>query len=1061
MLKLAPPDTTQCIPRTHLESLLNDAKGRRIVSVCAPAGSGKSSFIAHYLAKQKTKQIWLNLDKSDSDPANFFQLLSKGIEEKLTPWDFPIFSPEYLQSLSIYSGRFFHYFFKKYPKKIAIVLDNLQKIPEDSPVHQILLTFMKELSGSARLFIISRSCLPFASAKWNIERIFLRLEWGHLRFRSEEIKKLLEFKGVPNLSQEQIDAIALASRGLVANVLFDLKKFLSEKSKDIPQIEHKTDLELEFSSLSPKELDLLMRLAEFKEISEEQVISILGKRDGLDILKRYAQEGFFVVPIDQKREIYRIHDLFREFLQKFIKTKMEEKEYYHHMMKIASFFLENERYDEAIDVLARIGALEEIVKIIREKGLKWLHEGRFYLLENTLRLFKDSIFESNPWILYFKSALIRFNQPQEAMELLSAAFSGFKQNNDIKGMKLALGEFLDLAQYWGEDFSYVGDLLKEVDKIMSSSKDNIKDEIDMILSVHAGVMYLLHKSDPLKSIQYIKMALNQNKVLKEMPLLHTYVLLYAAISFITCGQCVKAEEYFQQAELFFKNCPEHPPHVFMFHFLASTYEVFAGRFGESVKRIKKTIRYARKWGLFMQEEHLHIRLLEGLVCQGETKEAKKVLDTISNLQYRNPFSMAMTYQLHAQWHLIVGNPLEASQAAENSATIFDKIQTKAFADPSWCLYAVALAEMGEFDTPIALLTKVIHRSKIKGHTMQTFSALIQLSHVYYLKADEDQAKDTLKEALSLGKQQGFKAIYNWYPSMMSKICLNALKNNIQTNYVNSLISFHNLTPSEPILSDKHWPWPIKIYTFGRLRVMRHDEEISIKEWKGTKSLDLFKAILSLGTSTASLEFLADLLWPDIEGDKAMQNIEFTLRRLRATLSGGNKKINILPLKARILSFNKDVCWIDCLTFKEYILLSEKVEGRGEIREANVYRQKAIEIYKGFFLTGFNEPWVITARERWHQSFLQVADLLANYLFKKEQWIDLIYICRKVLSLEPFSSRFLLLLMKGLASSGRIEEALSEYERFEKVFKKSRNNDPPKEIQNYYHHLKKEGFSPIH
>src|SRR5207247_10497423 len=74
LTKLHPPrPRPDFLPRPRLAERLDEALGRGLVLVCAPAGYGKTSLLASWARHSQQPVAWLSLDASDNDPARFWR----------------------------------------------------------------------------------------------------------------------------------------------------------------------------------------------------------------------------------------------------------------------------------------------------------------------------------------------------------------------------------------------------------------------------------------------------------------------------------------------------------------------------------------------------------------------------------------------------------------------------------------------------------------------------------------------------------------------------------------------------------------------------------------------------------------------------------------------------------------------------------------------------------------------------------------------------------------------------------------------------------------------------
>ena len=70
--KISAPRLGESYQRTRLFRALDDGRRKRVIFVAAPAGAGKTSLVASYLAARRLPALWYNVDARDADVANLF-----------------------------------------------------------------------------------------------------------------------------------------------------------------------------------------------------------------------------------------------------------------------------------------------------------------------------------------------------------------------------------------------------------------------------------------------------------------------------------------------------------------------------------------------------------------------------------------------------------------------------------------------------------------------------------------------------------------------------------------------------------------------------------------------------------------------------------------------------------------------------------------------------------------------------------------------------------------------------------------------------------------------------
>jgi len=170
---------------------------------------------------------------------------------------------------------------------------------------------------------------------------------------------------------------------------------------------------------------------------------------------------------------------------------------------------------------------------------------------------------------------------------------------------------------------------------------------------------------------------------------------------------------------------------------------------------------------------------------------------------------------------------------------------------------------------------------------------------------------------------------------------------IDPPYTQALIRRRRVAPPQPGAQYEAWPWPLKIYTLGRFEVLIDGEPLKFSGKAPRKVIALLKLLVACGTGGAESETLADLLWPDSDGDAAQRAFSINLHRLRQLLGSDQT----LQLKDG-LKIDPQQCWVDAHAFETLLTLSQAAPPAEE--EARLV-EAALRLYQGPFLGSFENP----------------------------------------------------------------------------------------------------------
>ncbi len=179
--------------------------------------------------------------------------------------------------------------------------------------------------------------------------------------------------------------------------------------------------------------------------------------------------------------------------------------------------------------------------------------------------------------------------------------------------------------------------------------------------------------------------------------------------------------------------------------------------------------------------------------------------------------------------------------------------------------------------------------------------------------------------------------------------------------------------SAPLFDTTDDGWPIRIYTLGRFSLLTNDKPMDFPGRAKRKPMDLLKVLIALGGRDVCQVKIAEILWPDADGDAAHRSLDTTLHRLRKLLD--NEKA--IVLREGKISLNNECCWVDAWTFERLQgkleslldqLLLENLDNQDIIKLATT----ALTLYKGPFLgLSSSESWAIAYRERLRSKFIRL------------------------------------------------------------------------------------------
>src|SRR6478672_5615190 len=315
------------VSRPRLIAQLRQGAERKLTLVTAPAGFGKTTLLAEWLAATSGSEPsagWVSLDPGDNDPGIFWAYVIAAVDrvrpgiganalallESARPPGIEAILATLINDIAG-DGR-----------EIALVLDDVHVI-DAQPIHEAIAYLVDHLPPNLRLVIASRSdpVLPLSRLRARGELTELRA--ADLRFTPDEAAAFLnEMMGL-DLSPDDVAALEARTEGWIAGLQLaalsmrgraDVSEFIAEFAGDDRYIVDY--LVEEVLRRQPERVrDFLLQTAILERLNGQLCDAVTGRDDGRAMLDSLERGNLFVVPLDSRRHWYRYHHLFADVLR--------------------------------------------------------------------------------------------------------------------------------------------------------------------------------------------------------------------------------------------------------------------------------------------------------------------------------------------------------------------------------------------------------------------------------------------------------------------------------------------------------------------------------------------------------------------------------------------------------------------------------------------------------------------------------------------------------------------------------------------------------------------------
>jgi LuxR family maltose regulon positive regulatory protein len=311
------------LARERLLGWLEAARFHRLTLLSASAGWGKTTLLATWASRSQLPLAWLSLDELDNDPARFWVSVIAALgtcrpgvgETALAMLRSPQPSP-LSTILTVLLNEL-----SRQDTPTFLLLDDYHLIDEQA-IHDSLLFVLDHLPAHLHLVLSSRVDPPLTLARWRARGQLLELRDADLRFEEEEAAQFLTHTMDLSLEDREIAELACRTEGWIAGLQLAALA-LRQRTDHLAFVQgfagsHRYVLDYvqeEILARLPVPLrDFLLQTSILNRMSASLCQAVTTEPQSQELLETMERGNLFLVPLDEERRWYRMHDLFREAL---------------------------------------------------------------------------------------------------------------------------------------------------------------------------------------------------------------------------------------------------------------------------------------------------------------------------------------------------------------------------------------------------------------------------------------------------------------------------------------------------------------------------------------------------------------------------------------------------------------------------------------------------------------------------------------------------------------------------------------------------------------------------
>ncbi len=1035
---LVPRLTTGLLPRTHLINQVCASLDQRVVVLTAPPGYGKTTLMAGVTNSLERPVLWYQLDNGDNDPMTFIAYLVEGLCRILPALgarvrrllsDSDEYQPE--RALVVLLNELV----ENPDQTWVLVLDDYHYI-NNPAVHAITSMLIENQLPSMSVILATRGTPPLPLARWRARGWLAEIRAEHLRFSRQEAIELLH-QYMPDLPEDIAASLVEKTEGWGAGLQLAMKLLVEQPSEDLDMNAFVARLSgahpYIFSYLMEEAFerqpgylqDFMLCSSVLTQMNAAICQEVLKIDDPQLMLDQLMSEGVFLISLDEQREWYRYHQLFREFL--LDKLTRQSREQLRALQHAAAAYYETRGESEtALQYYLLAGDRDRAATVMTSIAADYLNQGRADVLNRYFNQLGLPTLKLHPNLLLMhgralrqlgllNEAISKLKQARAAAGPIQAMDAACLALTELAGIARGQGDYVQAHQYATAaiqlglevepatralqlmELARCQGLLEGMTQGRALAEQAIAEmqRADDTISVYQQARLLRSlgqicwwQGDVRAAVGYCQAALSRLPN-KESPLA-AHVMITLATPCLYRHQHDTALEYAEQALAICQRLQ-------LRELLSRSYAVLGniltrvGQLTHAEGCLRQAIDLAGDLGSIgyarvMAEGYLAYNLM----TQGRHDEARLIVEAALWPHEEQP----IVYETYVCRSILADSYLTDHRLAQ-AARIFEELRI--------------LGEHRQYRIPLAMVYFGLAYIRLTEGKRAEGLALAQ------------QSLNLLEptQTWELYVDQGARAL------VVCDALAEAFPENRFVDQVRHAVQHTSRPPAVNVLPDIIPR--IRVRMLGSFRVSCDKQEIDPKSWGSVKARDMLAYFATFRHESIPFDRIMEALWPDKTG-QGKNAFHTTLYRLRQALRREGEATKFVLVETGDYRLDVARFEVDVDVFDNHLSQIQEVPVSMAIRRY----QAALELYKGAYLDNLYYDWLLPERQRLTDAYLGALRGLATLHANSGAYADAEALVLKAIQINPLAEDLHCELIRYLHAQGNRQGMIKQYDSLKQL-----------------------------
>lgn len=433
----------QLVHRSHLTERLQQGLSQTLILLCAPAGFGKSTLLAEFLAECPMPTAWLSLDPQDNDPLRFLSALLAAFETSDLAAGTSVRTlltvPHDLTELSL-SAMFallINDLASHDTDEFLLVLDDYHVITSE-PIQHFMASLVNRCPPHLHLVISTRVDPPLSLPRVRAQGQLCELRASDLQFDVTETGRFLQAMLGRALEASTISTITSRTEGWIAGIQLTALSLHGRRTEaEVQQLltdpagSHRYLVDYLVEEVLADQPEVVQSFLLHTSLLDHFSASLCAAVTGVSVgdsdamLASLERANLFLIPLDEGRIWYRYHQLWRAVLRVLLVRQLGTSGVKALYGRASRWYEQHDLPAEAIEAAIQSGEFERAVELIEQLSQVLILRFQHYTLRHWIERLPTDQWMARPlvclayaWVLFLSGAYDAYATPlQEAARL--------------------------------------------------------------------------------------------------------------------------------------------------------------------------------------------------------------------------------------------------------------------------------------------------------------------------------------------------------------------------------------------------------------------------------------------------------------------------------------------------------------------------------------------------------------------------------------------------------------------------------------------------------------------